>query len=316
MTLTAEQLDRALGVAVASAAGDALGAGYEFQRGWTGDPEPAMVGGGLGGFEPGEWTDDTTMAWGILDVAADGADLRDEAALTAIGRRWYEWAATGPKDIGIQTRHLFDRCSSQPTADELTDLARRAHESTGRTAGNGSLMRTWPVALAHLDDEEALVEATRLVCELTHFDPLNAEACTIWCCAIRHAVLTGELDVRVGLRHLTVDRRELWDQTITAAETHDPSHFAEGNGFVVTALQAAWSAITHTPEGPDHLAESLQAAVRIGNDTDTVAAIAGQLLGARWGASAVPDQWRTLLHGYPGITGDELAALARRTVRS
>jgi hypothetical protein len=47
----------------------------------------------------------------------------------------------------------------------------------------------------------------------------------------------------------------------------------------------------------DHLRNALVAVVRIGNDTDTVAAIAGGLLGARWGASAVPDEWWQLIHG-------------------
>jgi ADP-ribosylglycohydrolase len=74
---------------------------------------------------------------------------------------------------------------------------------------------------------------------------------------------------------------------------------------VVTALQAAWSAIVHTAVPEDepcrHLQDSLVAAVRIGHDTDTVAAIAGTLLGARWGASAVPLQWKRRLHGSEGL---------------
>ncbi|MBM3957851.1 MAG: ADP-ribosylglycohydrolase family protein, partial [Gemmatimonadetes bacterium] len=82
----------------------------------------------------------------------------------------------------------------------------------------------------------------------------------------------------------------------------------------VTALQAAWSAITHTPIPEDepcrHLADTLVAAVRIGDDTDTVAAIAGTLLGARWGASAVPEEWRSLIHGWPGHRADDLTRLA------
>jgi ADP-ribosyl-[dinitrogen reductase] hydrolase len=70
---------------------------------------------------------------------------------------------------------------------------------------------------------------------------------------------------------------------------------------VVTAFQAALAAIIHTPvpeeEPGGHLRDALVAAVRIGDDTDTVAAIAGGLLGARWGASAVPDGWWQVIHG-------------------
>jgi protein-tyrosine phosphatase len=83
----------------------------------------------------------------------------------------------------------------------------------------------------------------------------------------------------------------------------------------VSALQAAWSAIVHTPVPTDghacrHLVDSLDTAIRIGDDTDTVAAIAGALLGARYGASAIPAQWRRLSHGYPGIRGERLVELA------
>ena len=77
------------------------------------------------------------------------------------------------------------------------------------------------------------------------------------------------------------------------------------NGFVVSAFQAALAAIRYTPipeiEPCRHLQHALHAAVRIGDDTDTVAAIAGSLLGPRWGASAVPILWRAILHGKPGV---------------
>ncbi len=93
----------------------------------------------------------------------------------------------------------------------------------------------------------------------------------------------------------------------------------------MTALQAAWSAIAHTPvptEAPAagrfacaQLVDGLEAAVRIGHDTDTVASIAGVLLGARWGASAVPAAWRRRVHGWPDATAEDLVELALRTVQ-
>ena len=55
--------------------------------------------------------------------------------------------------------------------------------------------------------------------------------------------------------------------------------------------------------------------VRAGDDTDTVAAIAGALLGARHGASAVPAEWRAAVHGWPGLTADDLVELAVRAAR-
>ena len=106
-------------------------------------------------------------------------------------------------------------------------------------------MRTAPVALAYLDDEAALVEAARAVSELTHYDPEAGDACVLWCLAIRHAILTGFLDARIGLQHIDIDRRDLWATRLDIAEASQPSDF-KNNGWVVEALQGAWSAIATT----------------------------------------------------------------------
>jgi ADP-ribosylglycohydrolase len=94
------------------------------------------------------------------------------------------------------------------------------HERTGRTAGNGSLIRTAPVALAYLDGEVALVEAARSVSELTHWDPEAGDACVLWCLAIRHAILTGELDVRISLQRIDADRRDCGPSGWTSRKRH------------------------------------------------------------------------------------------------
>ena len=310
MTLTTAQLDRAVGVLLGTAAGDALGAAYEFGPPRGPELEVAMVGGGSFGWEPGEWTDDTSMAIAIAEVAATGADLREEEALDALVRRWHEWSQHA-KDVGVQTRSVLSRAGRLGiSAQTAREASAALHELTGRTAGNGSLMRTAPLALAYLDDEAALVEAARAVSELTHYDPEAGDACVLWCLAIRHAILTGVLDARIGLQHIDADRRDMWASRLDVAEASQPSDFTN-NGWVVEALQGAWSAITTTPiphDDPatgvfraDHLRLALDAAVRGGGDTDTVAAIAGGLLGAVYGASAVPAEWRRVLHGWPGL---------------
>jgi ADP-ribosyl-[dinitrogen reductase] hydrolase len=323
MTLTPAQLDRAVGALLGTAAGDALGAPYEFGPPRGPELEVAMTGGGL--WAPGEWTDDTSMAIAIAEVAATGPDLRDEEALDAIVRRWHEWMRTA-KDVGIQTSHVLRTAGSLGlSARTAREASTALHDRTGRTAGNGSLMRTAPVALAYLDDESGLVEAARTVSELTHFDPDAGDACVLWCLAIRHAILSGIIDARIGLRQLPVDRRDKWAALLNAAENAQPAAFPN-NGWVVAALQAAWSAIATTPVPTgdpaagvfraDHLRLGLDAAVRCGNDTDTVAAIAGGLLGAAYGASAVPADWRRLLHGWPGLATRGLVALATRIVKA
>lgn len=317
MRLTSAQLDRACGVLLASAVGDALGAGYEFGAAPY-DGRPAMIGGGLGGFAPGEWTDDTAQAMAIARVAATGADLRSEEALDAIAGGFAEWYAGGPADVGIQTSAALRRAGRDATAASMTDAAQAVHEQNGgRSAGNGSLMRTGPVALAHLDDPAALVEAAMKVSALTHHDPLAGEGAALWCLAIRHAVLHGELPhMRDLWRHVPPGER--WVEIFVDAEQRDPSHFTQ-NGWVVGAFQAAWSAIHHTPVPETmpcrHLQDSLATAIGIGHDTDTVAAIAGALLGARWGASAVPQKWQEQLHGWGAGSAHELAELATLAAR-
>lgn len=315
--------DRIEGVLLATAAGDALGAPYEFRPPRGPELDVTMSGGGP--WEPGEWTDDTAMAIAIVEVAATGADLREESAQDAVVARWMDWSR-GAKDVGIQTGSVLRsaRIGSTITAERARAASAALHERSGRTAGNGSLMRTAPVALAYLDDEDAMVEAARAISELTHFDPDAGDACVLWCSAIRHAVLTGDPDVRVGLRHLEPDRRELWSGRLDAAEAGRPADFPN-NGWVVSALQAAWSAIATTPEPEDnpaaevfradHLRLSLDAAVRAGFDTDTVAAIAGGLLGAAYGASAVPLEWRWKLHGWPDLDSHRLVNLAAAVAR-
>jgi hypothetical protein len=134
--------------------------------------------------------------------------------------------------------------------------AAQVHAATGRSAGNGALMRTSPVALAHLGDADAIASAARAVSALTHHDPQAGEACVLWCLAIDHAVRTGKLEVRIGLDHVGPQ----WAALLDEAEDAAPARFAASNGWVVPALQAAWSAIVRT----GGVEEGLQAAVHGG----------------------------------------------------
>lgn len=300
------------------AAGDALGAGYEFEPSVGDGVDIVMAGNQL--WEPGEWTDDTDMALAIAEAAADGADLRDTVVLDRIAQRWCEWSRQS-KDVGIQTSTVILAAEAAGLSFEtMTAAASDLHRARGRSGGNGSLMRTAPVALAFLHDEDALVAAARTVSGMTHFDPEAGDACVLWCLAIRHAVLTGELDVRVGLSRVPADRRDLWEERIGVAESSRPRDFSKwhsadgvGNGWVVRAFQGAWCAIaTSSVSGPEHLRAALEEAVRGGDDADTVAAIAGGLLGAAYGASAVPAKWRRIMHGWPGLRSRDLIALGVR----
>jgi ADP-ribosylglycohydrolase len=303
--------DRVAGVLLGVAVGDALGVPYEYgSRPLPGPGEQArMLGGGLGDYAPGQWSDDTEMTTVIAQVAARFPDLRDDAALDAIAAGFLRWHADGPADVGVQTGSVLGPLAGTPedgAAGRMLERAAEVHATTGRSAGNGSLMRTAPVALTQLGDRSAIAAAARAVSALTHHDPQAGDACVLWCLAIDHAVRTGELDVRAGLDLVGPQWRGVLDE----AEQAPPERFASSNGWVVAALQAAWSAIVRT----SGLVDGLQAAVRGGGDTDTVAAIAGGLLGAAHGAGAVPDEWRAAVHGWPGMRADDLTAVAEAIV--
>jgi ADP-ribosyl-[dinitrogen reductase] hydrolase len=322
--LTTAQRDRACGVLLATAAGDALGAGYEFGPPLPDDAPVTMSGGGACNWAPGEWTDDTAMAIAIAEAAATGADLRSVDAQDQIVARWVGWSRTAP-DVGVQTSRVLGQVLGGVSGAAAAALAASAdlHERTGHTAGNGSLMRTGPIALAYLDDPDGLAEAAMAVSALTHFDRSAGEACVLWCQAIRHAVLTGELDARAGLGYLPARTVDVWTRRLAEAEKARPSDFSS-NGWVVEALQAAWCAIVRgrhsDPVGDprlglpdtDVLRMSLENAVRGGRDADTVAAIAGGLVGAALGASAVPEEWRSVIHGWPGYKAADLTRLSSR----
>ncbi|MWB99333.1 ADP-ribosylglycohydrolase family protein [Agromyces seonyuensis] len=310
--LTSIRLDRCSGAVLGSAAGDALGAPYEFQPSVP-DAMPITLHAG-GPWELGEWTDDTSMAVPILRALARGERVEDAAVLGGIVAEWRGWAVDA-KDVGIQTRQVLARTDPDASGVRLAGSAYAAastvHRIAGRSAGNGSLMRTGPLALGYLDDADApaLATAARSVSELTHYEWDAGDACVIWSLAIRHAVLTGEFDVRGPVGALPTDRRALWHERLDAAEASGhPRDIPGDNGWVVAALQAAWCAIVHAQGFED----AVERAVRAGDDTDTVAAIAGALAGARWGAASVPFGWRRHLHGWPGLDASELQSLAEQ----
>ena len=114
-------MDRAAGCLVGMAYGDALGVPYEYGS----RPLPplggaGLFGGGLGNYEPGEWSDDTQMAICIA-MAATEADLTTDD-LDAVAARFEEWYRSGPADIGVQ--HGWPGMAEP----DLSSLARRLAE--------------------------------------------------------------------------------------------------------------------------------------------------------------------------------------------
>ncbi len=297
-------LDRAVGAVVGSAAGDALGAPYEFGPAGELTARGAEMAGG-GGWDPGEATDDTQMAVLVAEslLECGGLELPD------LFDRFRRWAAGEPKDIGLQTEDVL-------TNGESWELAAALHfQVNARAAGNGSLMRAATSAVYFAPaGQRGTMDAARRIAALTHGDRAAWEGT-----AILHELVRVALEgvdplaaLPTTLAAVHPDHRERYARVL-APDWH-PELATEFNGAVWPCLgSAVWALRTTTT-----FAEAVRAAVDLGGDTDTVAAVTGALAGARYGRQAVPGHWTATLHvPLPGFGGrvldaDDLGALAQR----
>ncbi|MER7133708.1 ADP-ribosylglycohydrolase family protein [Streptosporangium saharense] len=281
-------MERATGAVIGSAVGDALGAPFEF--GMAGAfsarfPAPGAGGemGGGGGWNAGEATDDTQMAVHVAEslLERNGLDLPD------IFSRFQRWAADDPRDIGLQTEDVLTR--GLPW-----DQAATAHYRSSRhAAGNGSLMRATPSAVYFASGgQRATMEAARRIAALTHGDPAAWEGTAIFHDLVRVA-LNGADPLEHLPRTLTAvdpDHRERYAVVLTP-DWH-PGQATEFNGAVWPCLGSAVWALRTTRSYED----AIRAAIDLGGDTDTVAAVTGGLAGAVHGPASIPTRWTAPLH--------------------
>lgn len=298
------RLDRAVGAVIGSAAGDALGAPYEFGAAGELTARGAEMAGG-GGWDPGEATDDTQMAVLVAEslLECGGLELPD------VFGRFQRWAAGQPKDIGLQTEDVL-------TNGESWELAAALHfQINARAAGNGSLMRAATSAVYFAPaGREGTMEAARRIAALTHGDRAAWEGTAILHELVRVALEGADplAALPATLAAVHPDHRERYGRVL-APDWH-PELATEFNGAVWPCLgSAVWALRTTTG-----FAEAVRAAVDLGGDTDTVAAVTGALAGARYGQGAVPAHWTAALHvPLPGfgdrvLDADDLRALAQR----
>ena len=250
-----------------SAVGDALGAPFEF--GLPGvysarfpDGVGAMCGGG--GWDPGEATDDTQMAVLVGESLLENGDLD----LPDIFGRFRRWAAGEPKDIGLQTEDVL-------TSGAPWDLAAALHfQVNGRAAGNGSLMRATTSAVYFArSGRTATMDAARRIAALTHGDRAAWEGTAVFHELVRVALEGGDplAAVEDTLALVHTGHRARW-AAVLAPDWH-PDDATEFNGAVWPCLGTALWALRTT----DCFERALGAAVDVGGDTDTVAAVTGGL---------------------------------------
>jgi len=272
--------DRARGALVGLAVGDALGTTLEFSARDALPHHAEMTGGGPFRLAPGVWTDDTSMAVALAEslVAHPGLDARDLMERFVAWWRRGEYSPTGACfDIGIATREALARY--ERTGDPV------AGSTDPRSAGNGSVMRLAPAVLRAIDDP---AEARRLAADqgrTTHAAPQAVEGCLLLADLLRDAVRG------VPKADLLAPRSWEGDPAIAAIAAGTwrgrGRDAIRSSGYVVHTLEAALWAVERT-EGFE---EALVLAVNLGEDADSVGAVAGQIAGALYGVGGIPDRW-------------------------
>jgi ADP-ribosyl-[dinitrogen reductase] hydrolase len=266
-------MDRYRGALLGLAVGDAVGTTVEFSPPGTFPPVTDMVGGGPFDLPAGAWTDDTSMALCLADslIACQGFDPVDQLERYVRWWRKGERSSTGKCfDIGRATRLALQRFrkTGEPFPGDAAPDA----------AGSGPIMKLAPLVIFYADDAEAAVRYAAESARTTHGHP-EAIRCT-------------QAFARLLLQALHGETPELtWKEPV------------QGAGYIVEALNAAQWAVATT----DDFQSAILAAVNLGDDADTTAAIAGQLAGAIYGLDGIPEHWRKRV-----LAGDEIVELADR----
>lgn len=289
--------ERCRGTLIGLAVGDALGAAVEFRSPGSFAPVTGYRDGGPHGLNAGEWTDDTSMALALADsIATAGWNLNDQAD------RYVDWWKTGKYsvngrcfDIGVTTRSALGNYAAKKNALTSGDRSDRA-------SGNGSIMRLAPVPMryghlyAHqLDELSRLAEESSIP---THASEQCVSACrylaTVLAALIhgedRGAVLSPDWKPLQQLNYIKPLHPLIQEIALGSFRQKQPP-VIQGSGWVVKSLEASLWAF-HNAESFE---EAVLKAVNLGDDADTTGAICGQLAGACWGESGIPESLRSEL---------------------
>jgi ADP-ribosylglycohydrolase len=287
--------ERYRGAIIGLAAGDALGTTLEFKAPGTFEPITDIVGGGPFGLDPGQWTDDTSMALCLAEslIECNGFDPIDQL------NRYLQWKREGHHS---STGRCFD--IGRTVLEALTRFERYGEPWSGSTdefsAGNGSLMRLAPVPLFFAADPEMAIARAADSSRTTHGAWEAIDACRYFAALIVGAVQGKSKDAL--LAPLFTPSEGLWDREPLAPKIRDiaSGSFAtrnppdiRGSGYVVESLEAALWAFARSTSFED----GALLAVNLGDDADTTGAVYGQIAGACYGVEGIPAKWKNTLAG-------------------
>jgi len=243
------------------------------------------------GLRAGQTTDDTAMMLSILDSYNELAQFDPHD----IAERFLDWYRRGPVDIGNLTR---EACENLLYGYNFERAGRDAWEAfpDSMRMGNGSLMRCAPTGLLRYHDHIHLVGESRVISGITHYDERCKLACVCLNLAIAHLLLVGIDGLLDELREFIEPRNTVLGYALNGIPALRVEELRT-SGYVVDTLQTALWAVLYCTE----FEEGLTLVVNRGQDADTAGAVAGALLGARFGADAIPRRWLDALEGRQRI---------------
>ena len=242
-----------------AAVGDALGVPFEFKLRDSFECSD-MVGFGTHNRPAGTWSDDTSMMLALCDSIRE----RGRIDVDDIREKFRAWCNNGsytPDGVTFDWGNTTVKAlQSGHGCDEEWDN------------GNGSLMRTAPLAVCDATDEEI-----RAVSAITHAHPVSMDVCVGFVGWVRKALADPDVAKAALVREFGTIPRERVSST----------------GFVLDTYNAAlWCAAT-----TDSYRDCVLLAVNLGSDTDTTACVAGALAGAMYGMDAIPSEWVCAMRG-------------------
>lgn len=291
------------GCMIGLAAGDALGTTVEFKAPGSFSPLTDMVGGGPFRLEPGQWTDDTSMALCLAEslIEKKGFDPKDQM------ERYVRWWKEGYLSSN-GTCFDIGNTVSQALQRYLRTEEPFAGSTDARSAGNGSLMRLAPVPLFFASNPEKAIAMSAESSRTTHGALACLDACRYFGGLIVGAVQGASRKELLSPGYRPDGRAwqkdDLVEEIFEIAEGRfkykEPPEI-KGTGYVVKSLEAALWAFCHSNSFED----GCLLAVNLGDDADTTGAIYGQIAGAYYGVDDIPVSWRKRI-----VSVDRIAGLA------
>ena len=292
-------LEQIKAVMIGHAIGDALGVPVEFceREELKTNPVVDMRGYGTYPVPAGSWSDDTSMSIAALDSLAKGTVNLDE-----IMDNFVEWVEEGKYTPTGESFDIGRTCLQAIRAYLISNNTSECGQIGEYSNGNGSLMRIHPFALFAIAKGMTLGKSLDIVREgsvLTHAHPRSIYGCGIYSMVLWDILRgTDKSKIPASIENAAVlfdgiypeesDHYEWAFYKKLVAKTDDE---ISGSGYVVNTLEAAlWCLLT-----TNSYKECVLKAVNLGEDTDTVAAIAGGLAGALYGYDSIPQEWKDTL---------------------